>query len=154
MKIFIVVMVILVCLVPRLVLASAGASASIPVTITVTGDNGFGGDYHDWSSVNGGYYVPPVPKRPTSPTLPITQPNSLPVPPTMPTYTNPPQVTPVQGIPMPVEQQSVNFAVALIAIGGLLVLFMAWYLWSKRKPKKLKIESPILPSQNENKEIK
>lgn len=130
--------------------ADSGSGVSIELTTTVTGGDGSG--WHDWGSGSGSYYVPPAPKRNASPTLPTTQPNTPPTMPTPPTYpnTNPPQVTPVQGIPMPTES-SVNFGTILTGIGIVLASLIAWYLWTKRKPKK--IQQPIgISNEEENKD--
>jgi hypothetical protein len=119
--------------------ADSGAGVSIELTTTVTGgDSG----WHNWSSGNGGYYVPPVPRRASSPLPTTTQPNTPPTMPTPPTYpnSNPPQVTPVVGVPMPNEQGSNLGAIILIVLAIFVVGVFGWYLWSRRKPKKIKTE--------------
>jgi len=125
--------------------ADAGAGMGVVCEATVVaGDSGnSGGGYY-----GGGYrYIEPDYSTTTTPTVPtVTVPPVIPAPPT---YTPPPseplpQVTPAVGVPMPTEQGNIHIGWFLIGGGILVIGFMAWYLWGKRrKPKEIEPSQPI-----------
>lgn len=135
--------------------ADSGSGVSIQLTTTVTG-NGNGSGWYDWgtgaswSTVTGDALTQYIeenmpPRRPA--TVP---PSPAYIPP--PTYSNPnpPQVTPVQGVPMPTTQSSNLGAVILIGLAVFVVGIFGWLLWIRLKPKK--VQQPIgLGNEKENK---
>jgi len=119
-------------------------NGSVILTATVLSSSGSGVSYY-----GGGYrYVEPDYSAATVPIAPtVTVPPVVSVPPAYappPPNESLPQVTPAVGVPMPTEQGNIHIGWFLIGGGILVIGFMAWYLWGKRrKPKEIEPSQPI-----------